>query len=55
MGTELDGVVRSVTSFGAFVDIGYRKQGLVHISQLRVRMPLVAAVTRDSLLGERVR
>ncbi len=30
----LDGVIRNVTDFGAFVDIGLHNDGLVHISQL---------------------
>ena len=30
----LDGTVRNVTDFGAFVDIGVHQDGLVHISQL---------------------
>lgn len=31
---ELDGVVRNVVDFGAFVDIGVHQDGLVHISQI---------------------
>eukprot|EP00798_Chlamydomonas_sp_ICE-L_P011675 gene11675-34397_t len=34
-GQELKGTVLSVQSFGAFVDIGAEKDGLVHISQLK--------------------
>jgi uncharacterized protein len=33
----LDGVVRNVIDFGAFVDIGVHQDGLVHISQLSDR------------------
>ena len=33
-GTMLDGIVRSVRDFGAFVDIGSGVEGLVHVSQL---------------------
>ncbi|HBL40787.1 MAG TPA: RNA-binding transcriptional accessory protein [Ruminococcaceae bacterium] len=36
-GTEIDGTVRNVTDFGAFVDIGVHRDGLVHISQLSDR------------------
>lgn len=36
-GMELEGVVTNVTSFGAFVDIGVKQDGLVHISQLADR------------------
>ena len=30
----ISGVVRNVTDFGAFVDIGVHQDGLVHISEL---------------------
>lgn len=33
-GVILDGVVTNVTAFGAFVDIGVKQDGLVHVSQL---------------------
>ncbi|KRO00697.1 Tex family protein [Companilactobacillus kimchiensis] len=33
-GMELQGTVRNVIDFGAFVDIGVKQDGLVHISQL---------------------
>lgn len=36
-GMELQGTVRNVTSFGAFVDIGLHEDGLVHISRMAVR------------------
>ena len=36
-GMELDGTVRNVIDFGAFVDIGVHQDGLVHISQLAGR------------------
>ena len=36
-GMELKGTVRNVTDFGAFVDIGVHRDGLVHISQLAQR------------------
>ncbi|WP_315953807.1 Tex family protein [Paenibacillus violae] len=34
-GMELTGTVRNVIDFGAFVDIGIKNDGLVHISQLK--------------------
>ena len=37
VGMILDGVVRNVTDFGAFVDIGLHNDGLVHKSQLADR------------------
>ncbi|EGL82813.1 Tex-like protein [Caldalkalibacillus thermarum TA2.A1] len=42
-GMQLEGTVRNVVDFGAFVDIGLKNDGLVHISQLSkhyVRHPL---------------
>lgn len=36
-GMELQGTVRNVTSFGAFVDIGLHDDGLVHISKMAKR------------------
>jgi len=42
-GMELQGTVRNVVDFGAFVDIGVKQDGLVHISKLSksfVRHPL---------------
>jgi len=34
VGMALEGVVTNVTNFGAFVDVGVHRDGLVHISQL---------------------
>jgi uncharacterized protein len=31
---ELPGIVTNITAFGAFVDVGVKQDGLVHISQL---------------------
>lgn len=42
-GMELQGTVRNVVDFGAFVDVGVKQDGLVHISKLqkgRVKHPL---------------
>ena len=36
-GMVLDGVVRNVIDFGAFVDVGVKHDGLVHISQMADR------------------
>jgi uncharacterized protein len=46
----LDGTVRNVIDFGAFVDIGVHQDGLVHISQLSdryVKHPLDAVKVGD--------
>ena len=34
VGMELKGTVRNVVDFGAFIDIGIKNDGLVHISQI---------------------
>jgi len=42
-GMEFDGVVRNVVDFGAFVDLGVKVDGLVHISEIsqrRIKHPL---------------
>ena len=36
-GMTLEGVVTNVTNFGAFVDVGVHRDGLVHVSQLADR------------------
>ena len=35
VGMELEGTVRNVVDFGAFVDIGVKQDGLVHLSKLK--------------------
>ena len=34
---ELEGTVRNVVDFGAFIDIGIKNDGLVHISKITDR------------------
>jgi uncharacterized protein len=49
-GMVLQGTVRNVVPFGAFVDIGVKQDGLVHISQMAdryVRDPLEVAAAGD--------
>jgi uncharacterized protein len=49
-GMELQGTVRNVIDFGAFVDIGVHHDGLVHISQLSdkfIKHPLEAVSVGD--------
>ena len=36
-GMELPGIVNNITDFGAFIDIGIKESGLVHLSQLADR------------------
>ena len=50
VGTSLEGTVRNVVDFGAFVDIGVKQDGLVHISKLRksrVKHPLDVVTLGD--------
>ncbi|NQU86238.1 MAG: helix-hairpin-helix domain-containing protein, partial [Mariniphaga sp.] len=37
VGMELPGIVNNITKFGAFVDIGIKQSGLIHVSQLADR------------------
>lgn len=49
-GMELEGTVRNVVDFGAFVDIGVKQDGLVHISKLKkgfVKHPLDVVAVGD--------
>jgi uncharacterized protein len=51
-GMELQGTVRNVVDFGAFVDIGIKNDGLVHISQLSdkfVKHPTEAVAVGDTV------
>ena len=46
-GSIVSGVVRNIADFGAFVDIGLKNDGLIHISQMsekRIAHPLVGGV-----------
>lgn len=37
VGMELPGIVTNITAFGAFVDIGIKQNGLIHLSQMGVK------------------
>ena len=37
LGMELPGIVTNITNFGAFVDVGIKENGLVHVSQMADR------------------
>ena len=53
VGMILDGVVTNVTNFGAFVDIGVHKDGLVHISMLSNRR--ISSPTEVVSVGDNIR
>jgi uncharacterized protein len=52
-GMVLDGIVNNITAFGAFVDIGVKESGLVHISQLADHR--VASVNDVVSINQKVR
>lgn len=52
-GDVFDGVVRNVVAFGAFVDIGLKNDGLVHVSQMADRF--VSNPSEIVSVGDRVR
>ncbi len=52
VGSIMRGTVRNITDFGAFVDIGIKTAGLIHISELsnkRIKHPLDAVSVGDVL------
>ena len=51
VGMELPGIVNNITAFGAFVDLGIKENGLIHISKLGRRVKAVGDVLK---LGQRV-
>ncbi len=55
-GMKLPGIVTNVSNFGAFVDLGIHKDGLIHVSQLHNRtLPLHAHVQVEVLAIDRER
>ncbi|MFI3303659.1 MAG: Tex family protein [Rikenellaceae bacterium] len=52
-GMELPGIVTNITAFGAFVDVGVKQDGLVHISQLADKF--VSSPSDVVQLGQRVK
>lgn len=51
-GMELPGIVTNVTKFGAFVDVGVHRDGMVHVSQLAERF--VSDPTQVVRVGQEV-
>ena len=52
VGMTVPGVVNNITAFGAFVDLGIKENGLIHISQVANRR--VGSVSDVLSLGQRV-
>ncbi|MDD2905070.1 MAG: Tex-like N-terminal domain-containing protein [Sulfurimonas sp.] len=51
-GSFVSGVVRNITDFGAFVDIGFKNDGMIHISKMstkRINHPLEALALNQYL------
>ncbi|MCD8478601.1 MAG: S1 RNA-binding domain-containing protein, partial [Sulfurospirillum sp.] len=56
-GSIVSGVVRNIADFGAFVDIGLKNDGLIHISQMsdkRIAHPLEVLSINQQLTRIRV-
>ncbi|MDP3290490.1 MAG: S1 RNA-binding domain-containing protein, partial [Sulfuricurvum sp.] len=56
-GSIVSGVVRNIADFGAFVDIGLKNDGLIHISQMsekRISHPLEVLSVNQQLSAIRV-
>ncbi|MBO4991025.1 MAG: S1 RNA-binding domain-containing protein, partial [Firmicutes bacterium] len=52
VGMEMTGTVRNVVDFGAFVDIGVKNDGLVHISEMSnkfIKHPMDAVSVGDTV------
>ncbi|MDE6331190.1 MAG: helix-hairpin-helix domain-containing protein, partial [Muribaculaceae bacterium] len=52
VGMTVPGIVNNITAFGAFVDLGIKENGLIHISRLSQRR--VSSVSDVLKLGQRV-
>lgn len=52
-GMELPGIVTNITNFGAFVDVGVKQDGLVHVSEMANRF--VSDPTEIVVLGQHVK
>ncbi len=52
IGMKLPGVVSNITAFGAFVDLGIKENGLLHISKISTRR--IAAVSDVLRLGQQI-
>ena len=52
VGEKIKGKVSNITAFGAFVDLGIKENGLIHISQISKRR--IQSVTEVLKLGQQV-
>ncbi len=52
VGMELPGIVNNITAFGAFVNLGIKENGLIHISKISDRR--ISSVSDVLKLGQRV-
>jgi len=53
VGDIVEGIVRNVVAFGAFVDIGAKNDGLVHVSQIANRY--ISDPKEEVEVGQKVR
>lgn len=53
VGMVLPGIVNNIAKFGAFVDIGIKQNGLIHVSEIADRF--ISDPTEELSLGEQVR
>lgn len=53
IGMELPGIVNNITAFGAFVNLGIKENGLLHISQISNRR--INSVSDVLKLGQRIK
>jgi len=56
-GDTVSGVVRSITDFGAFIDIGLKNDGLLHISEIsnkRISRPLEVLTIGEEILNIKI-
>ena len=54
-GMKLPGIVTNITAFGAFVDIGIKQNGLIHVSQMSLdgsEDGIRAACTKGRMIRE---
>ena len=55
-GMKLPGIVTNISNFGAFVDMGVHKDGLIHVSQLRgINLQLHEHITVEVMSLDRER